>query len=264
MENKPQLEKVETSPEIEEMMKKVKNINEPGTAYSTLNVDWKDNKNASPIETLHHVLKEGLLGRSSLPQLDYIYGGSIKEMTKDKEGWAKAAREKHPIGVFFNVVGRASDIKRGDDSLYHRYDKKNADWNSLGAQQTEIAISPYITPGSITVLFDASSLKESETLHKDIENRGDMKTKTYYSSSLWNETNPDSEYGFVASYRVAPRFITGLVVTDNSRVEEIVKVMQEASDGDITKMLPIYDTQGNVLFPKEIKYADLILEKSDN
>lgn len=258
MEKQPQIEENIEAFKMEDVMKKVTDINNPGIAYSTLCVDWVENKDVSPVDTLKSVLKEGLLGRSTLPQLDWIYGDSIKEMTKDKEGWSQIVREKHPIGVFFNIVGRATDIKKGDDGLYRRYDKQNADWNSLGAQQTEIAVSPYVTPGSITVLFDSSSLKESETSHKYIEERGDMKTKTYYSSSFWKDINPDSEYGFAASYRVAPRFITGLVVTDNSKINELITVMREVSDKDASRILPIYDTQGNLLFPKEINHKDLV------
>ncbi len=244
--------------ESEIVMGKVEDINRNGIAYSSVDFDWHEAKTESGLESLKLIFREGLRGMTTLPHLDIFYK-NLKESTKNKEEWVKLIKAKHPLGVFFNIVGKASDIKKGEDGLFHRRNKETGDWDDFEPQPTEIGSSPYVSKDSITILFDTSSLNESQTNSNDLENRGDMETRTFYSSSLHDDTEPDSEYGFVASYRIPPRLFTGIVVKGEyeNRVNEIIETMKMVYGENFERLLPIYDVKGNLIYPQKIDHGDI-------
>ena len=75
----------------------------------------------------------------------------------------------------------------------------------------------------------------------------------------------ETEYGFSLSFRVAPRLFKGLVLrVEKAKAEEIMKKVDQivASMREIDKekeelILPIYDEDGNLLWPKQMSYHEV-------
>ena len=53
-------------------------------------------------------------------------------------------------------------------------------------------------------------------------------------------------------------------IEENIESFKVEEIMKEVSDKDTSQMLPIYDTEGNLLFPKEINYKDLVSKNTVN
>lgn len=181
----------ELSPEvIEKIMEKVQDIDTEGTAY-----------HAVMHEKLGSILRDGLLGRG-------FQSGDEREVSKER--WTKTIRERNKF-VHFNIVGRARGLN--DSDISNDMQKHS--------QRREIARSYYMRHGGMALVFDISSYKEA--VPEFPANKG--KSKTFHSHDPYFKQNykkegtrtkeglsiPDSEYGFVLSHRVAPRFFRGIV-----------------------------------------------------
>lgn len=98
---------------------------------------------------------------------------------------------------------------------------------------------------------------------------------------------PDSGFGFIIKSRIAPRFFSGIVIDDNeppkvsakltgaerenkiheqldmikaerqSRTLEIVRAMKKTYKDKPELLLPVYDVDGNLLWPKNISYEQI-------
>ena len=138
MENKKQ----ELSPEmIEKIMEKVHDINESGTAYSSL---YPTNRSVKKMEIqLLSVLKDGVLGgQPSAP--------------REKVEWTKALQSKgkgpKAAPVFFNIIGRSRRTAPGSDGGLEKFNEKysTSSGPSFGFQQHD----------DVTLLFDITKFKE--------------------------------------------------------------------------------------------------------
>ena len=181
----------EFSPEvIEKIMEKVQDIDAEGTAYHSLSQ-----------KSLRMILRDGLLGRG-------FQSGDDLEVSKEK--WAETIRETKNKFIHFNIVGRARNLHDPDieDSM-QKY-----------SQRREIGRSYYMRYGGTALVFDIGSYKEA--IPEFPAKKG--KSRTLYSHDPFFKYNykegtrtkeglpiPDSEYGFVLSHRVAPRFFKGIV-----------------------------------------------------
>ncbi|OHB20771.1 MAG: hypothetical protein A2939_02395 [Parcubacteria group bacterium RIFCSPLOWO2_01_FULL_48_18] len=189
---------------------------------------------------------------------------------------------KHKRGaVYFNIVGRASSndwrFEEGTTQI---------DWSGYSGGHD--------TSGkrveTITLIFDLSPFKEKEPRRAYAEvserskeyriddpqaaaawqglQKGRETTEELKEIGLMNEKSEllaDTEYGFVLSYRVAPRLFGGIVVRPSSedpevvvkRVHEIASLMLEAYRDKKAPLVPIYDSKGNLLWPKSLAYKDV-------
>ncbi len=299
-ENSPENDRF--SPEIKEaVLKKVRDINEPGIAYSRVNYMLED-YGVSPEEILRYVLQEGLLGSNPFPdalpspetwaenarRVRFVWestdsGGARKidsaesredAMTQRQKARAEGShltplhrkRESDTIVVHFNIVGRASD--------------------EFDPQRTEISQSIQMSmPGAIGLIFRLDKFKEDSTRYgSEGLLEAYAKLNTYHAVNQLEHARgvskenpktgkqlPHTEFGFVLSARVAPRFFEGVVfngphldgaedkyAVDKSPEamertgEKIVKAMLDAHKDDPENLLPIYDVDGNLWWPEKM------------
>jgi len=186
----------ELSPEvIEKIMEKVRDIDTKGLAYHVL---FQREKH------LKSVLSSGILGQE-------LGGNERKDVTK--EWWVKSIRERKKF-VHFNIIGRArKDLDDPDIDDYRR---------QKYSEKTEIGKSYHLKYGGIAFIFDISDYQElspefrpgkgvSRTFRSQdpyfYSHRGEEGRTTQEGLSI-----PQSEYGFVLSYRVPPRLFKGIVL----------------------------------------------------
>ncbi len=258
IEQQPQLEsqedseskvEKELSPEIiEKIMEKVQDIDQKGTGYHALS----DN------EKLRSVLQDGLLGQEMHPNKSNIKLG---------KKWAKAVRKTHKSFVHFNIVGRA--VLNQDTKLSH--DKQHL------SEKREIGKSYYMgVPGKLAIMFDIGNYKELTGVGLPGEkSRGKSKSfrMAFYPESIDKEglPKPHSEYGFVISYRIAPRFFKGIVLYPGreSTEEEIRKELakrKKSYEGYKKRGKPFYYPQISESYfdeEKERNYVKFMGTKED-
>lgn len=233
------------TPEMEEaIMEKIQDIDAKGTAYTSIALgfdlggkDWK-----IKIKDFEKILQEGLLG-SPYSSLNEDFGFPVT-----KKSWKKNVKNRkfpnpeHDAVVYFNIVGRSLP----DIDIPRRNDK------------TLISQTEYTRyPDAISIIFDTSSFKEEEVIRA----HGAIGSKKFYATGgRRNEEGkrmPTLEYGFVLSYRVAPRFFQGIVVGFSDKVEDVVSAMLKQYEHKPHLLLPIYDIQGNLLWPKPMRYEQV-------
>ncbi len=266
---------------FEKVMSKVQDIDARGTAFHVAN--------RMVGEKTEEIFREGLLGQP-------IGGGrTFGATTLDRElkfgkDWAAHVTKKKEGFVHVNIVGRQTELK-----------KKQFEWRD----KTEIGRSYYMgfnpsTPEKIAIIFDISGYEERSSVQKSQSKT--FKVNQSPGTLGYEEENgipkPDSEYGFIVSYRIAPRLFQGVVLIagrdknereidmelfnnyrDDKRPEEelikeikkekvedknpvhalkeLVGTMHQVYKEKPEMMLPVYDTYGNLLWPKQMTYAEV-------
>lgn len=241
----------------EKIMSKVMDIHTPGIAYTIIR-----------LYALANILKEGLLG--------WPASGHYKD-ERTKEIWAQDTREQRNTIVNFNIVGRAVDAV----SMVHPESFKPI------SQELEVGYTFWSSHAGEhpILLFDISSFKEGDPISdKNIASNEQRRSHMYRAEMDGREVRgkdgkiiPHSEYGFTLSYRVAPRFFTGIVVPefyigrelneigDKEEVARLVTEMQQtvikkyvSKMQEIGIFLPIYSKYTNdLLWPEYISYSQL-------
>lgn len=254
-EDKVILEK-ELSPEVVEMiMDKVKDIDKKGIAYSSLSLGAYKTETAK--DRFLSALNNGLLGTT---------GG-----TANREEWIKISKSKpNRLVVHFNITGRTLFRDKETRSLIKdRHDPSKTEIaNNLWTKQS----------GAISLLFDISKFKEDEP-----HDRSDFHTNKIHTYRAGRDTdydpkikhalkNPetgkwdvDPQYGFILSPRVNSRFFQGIVLTRGkekndkylNKIEEIAEIMGDCYKEKQNMLLPIYDENGNLLWPKQMSYEEV-------
>ncbi|MFA5831033.1 MAG: hypothetical protein WC878_04370 [Candidatus Paceibacterota bacterium] len=279
----------EISPEtVEKIMGKVIDIDTKGTAYSSidgfyiLKEEYKkeemENWEKLRVKT-QKVLNNGLVGLS-------------KEDTGEVEHDGKPIKEKyierlkeHGITnqfVYANIVGRA----KTNDEKYSSTEIGNSFWVSCDDFNIAVIfdknffdeVEPQLNSAKRSFLndkytFNADDPKVVENFDK-IKNRkpdvkiGDKKPGNggFFSSFIkapegFDENgmpHPHQEFGFVFFPRVPKRTFKGLVVkipkdeSYDQRIQEVAGLVQESN-----LQIPIYDTDGNVLWPKKMSFEEV-------
>jgi hypothetical protein len=243
----------ELSPEvIEKIMAKVVNIDMPEIGY---HVSFR-----GEIET---IFQNGLLGQNR--------ENRDRCQIADRKSWANEIRKNKKGVVFFNITGRS------DKEL----DRLNS---GKSEEDTEISYSYFVRPQRkgtcYVILFDISNFKEEGL---DAKKLGSKKYKPDNVSGRdvemgyedWKDTGFDpekyfpysrinTEYGYVLSFRVAPKFFEGIVIKPSgpetkhkenmsTEVQKVLKLMA----GNKNVLLPIYDVHGNLLWPKQMNYEEV-------
>lgn len=272
----------ELSPEvIEEVMEKVQDINEAGTAYTVLGAFPQKYS----LGILPKVLHEGVLGTSSM-------------QGPWKEKWAEAARGRKNMCLCFNIVGRSVGFKKVSDDVENLEIKKSYRWqaDSVGvifdlAPFHEEAPHERGRAGKRNIKSFWNDWNEGDgmgEIWKKYFNGlepGDPKILEHPDFERLRQHNivdgkgmpiSSTEFGFVLFPRVAPRHFKGLVLGRKlggiknygghglvlEYPKEITSIMQEE---DV--LLPVYDENGNLLWPKPMWYKDvkkLVEERGKN
>lgn len=275
-----------TPEEIERVMEKVQDIDNPylNFGYNAFEPYYSDNE--CPEGLFKSILKSGFLA---------MWG--VGEKRPKVQDWPKYIRDSRELDrgpVFhFAKLGESRDV----------YGPAHGS-GKLG-QMRNISGSCFLSPGNIAVIFDLSKYKE-------IKDRKEFKSKTYKSKTYISRGGGTLE-GYQLKYRVAPRFLKGIVLYSGRQKthEEAQKELQVIKDQyekmvqynryhgytskpfDMNKMLesirggqtenenylpdvqklfqsmievdkdrpdwllPIYDIYGNLWWPKQMTYEEV-------
>lgn len=243
----------ELPPEVvEKIMAKVQNIDEYGTAFHSLHAGAIGRKiKESDEEKLTSALQLGIVGITTSGDKRNKSEKSAKEIYLD------FVRERERPNVFFSIVGRFSrDVRMAANMIMFR-------------QNREV----------IAIIFDLSPFKEV------VADRGKELPKLSYSNWSHSQfrTSPDNkgqinessteDYGFRLSSRVPPRLFKGIVVDIgvkrigtndelyysklSSKLKEITDQMLDVDKEKPEYLLPVYDIDGNLLWPKQMKHVEV-------
>lgn len=240
--SEPTIEEELSLEAIERIMCEVKDINEKGNAISCINAR-EDTFTPSGLIKLESVLKYGLVGTNE-KQKGHVSGHFQNETNRSE--YVNTIRNKEKPDVFFNIVGRAW-LPGHPAKIRHLYPFMEGDIDA------------------IVIMFDLSQYRENPTKKRD-----SLKNKTFSPNleDVYDETVcPTPDLGFRLSPRVAPRSFTGIIfslgkLTKNYKMNEgeaaqmLAKKMLK-SEGDNKKLIPIYDGEGNLWWPKQMNYEEV-------
>lgn len=271
-----ELPDADLSPEIiEKIMKKVEDINKPKTAVHSIGEHYKPKQ--SKTEILSLILRNGLLGYKDQKAFD----GNDR-----KEQWSKEVRlPGHKPVVYFNIVGE--NIKTVDISPWFYHNPRVA---TIGILFSLKPFKEFIdkNPPSAGFFYPRPF---SDEIHKTFQygaNGADL---------LHEETGkavPYTDNGYGLTSRVAPRWFTGIVLKTKDEISpteiksrareygfrgsrkekyidkfsalyrrnrhkmalEIAREMLDSTK-DSSNLLPIYDMEGNLWWPKQMSYEEV-------
>jgi len=201
---------------------------------------------------------------------------SLLGATATKESWVKHSREGKETNFYFNITGR------GGLTFHYpgeELDVKNSEHFGYAGEK-------------IALMFDLSSFREEEPSSKpftpgtrkfrvDDPNFNDPEDWKHLVNAFDKEglPKPSTKYGFIGSRRVPPRLFKALVykfrepnklieiIRWNKLQQEILRKMGQTvlssfptpEDG-----IPIYDEQGNMIWPKNISRKEILARSAQN
>src|SRR3989338_8780624 len=204
----------------------------------------------------------------------------------------KLLKEKRTAGehalIHFNITGRAPRWLDWKESSY-RPPEESAFLEISSTAWTH-------RHDNVAVIFDISDLEETEPGPKgrfDL-GRDELFPKTFTSASVVDtpgskkigSSKPRTEFGFITATRIPPRKFQGLVYSSIKRdyieyfsqktqslqyngkeyytdteilriVRNIAATMVEANKDQLRLLMPIYDSKGNLLWPKKMSYEEV-------
>jgi hypothetical protein len=143
-------------------------------------------------------------------------------------------------------------------------------FNIVGQGQESIDESHYMKSGGandIILLFNLSKYKETDKMFTEY-NYKEFKEDPF-ESKKWGHRDEerkkwgaDSEYGLTLRNRISPKDFLGLILTSSSisvpyDLESITKIQVKAYKEKQKMLLPIYDIEGNLLWPKQMSYEEV-------
>lgn len=243
------------TPEIQEMvMKKVRDIDAYGTAFSSLSFQQEiEDENVR----FDSILKNGLLGSSG-----YHDAGDGSDRLIN---WHHSVRsEVLKSKIWFNIVGRMRNV-RGPQQIK---ESGMIDKNGV-AVVFDLDHFKELKPGALNIYFKRKK-HVSDTFSANVANKG----VGYYVSTIFESLQgknlrtgkgnkfsykSSSCHGFMIPFRIAPRLFTGLIAntTDpefaNSTVQTMLSVYKEKTDN----ILPVYNTSGDLLWPQRMSHQEV-------
>jgi len=265
----------EISPEaIESIMNKVQDLNKNGTAFTHIGlytdqplVNAVTNLKYNNSEILKNILKDGLIG---IPAGFRGRTGSYEENRQAKELWYQRRRieKDYPGLIYFNILGRTtSDITE----IKERLEKINFPTN----QMLDMGYGSFAHMGGIKLIVDVSSFEvkdhDGQEIKDDKDNRAGAPACTINGLTVFD--------------RIAPRFFRGIVIqnkkvnyldrrnyfllpseitidkmnkeTLNEILNVIASSMKEFYKKKSNLMVPVYDIEGNLLWPRQMSYEEL-------
>lgn len=259
------------------ILDKVGDINERGNAISVLaRFDHVETETGNP----EWVLEMGLLGGLDRHDSELVNRDNVVS------AWRKAVGIKQSL-IWANIVGRdISTIKEaqlfsnGDHEIGVLFHLNNFHETIPGSssqheksgkrtfridETTDLPIFVQITLAHAIELglSKNSSPKELFNFIKNNEKEFDLtEDELEYFNSF--ENHASEQLGFTISHRVPPANFKGIVVrasnestTPPANVQVIVNTMLRVYSKTPHLLLPIYDTNGNLLWPKNMTYEEI-------
>lgn len=285
----PKIE-TELSPEvIEKIIAKVQDINEYGTAYSSIS-----NAYTNDPEILESILKNGLLGRTA----DRDSGLSIYSNMPPEKWYARNVKRNQHGQTYFNIVGR-TDFKGDEDPI-----PNTPEMNYCSMSRTR----------AINFIFDLSYFHEADLnfyrklLKGEIDTQEELvKKHRYYCAdliqpgandmtkrqfeeslkkliNLYYEKDPGKAekvediksppvLGFVTKTRIPPKFFRGIIIghaseslykneeeiatEEKRRLNLAITSMKKTYKDKLNLFIPIYSVNGDLLWPKQMSYEEV-------
>lgn len=249
----------ELTPELENaIMVKVKDINEFGTAFTTLTSVGVGEPDA---EMLERILGFGVLGgsrgRESREDAIKIWKQKIKDRDVDKSK------------IWFNIVGRMKN-----------YYGRNSIENGLPGLKLIFSIKSFeeMLPGTIPPSIDPipGTFKEKSRMNNRFSsnpgsrNEKMVETARYYFEKAVHRIKRDDQkfqsrhreediQGFITPFRISPRIFEGLVLQKGkeSYLDKVVAAMIKVDKDRMDRAIPIYDDSGNLLWPYQMSYIEV-------
>jgi len=252
---------IELTPEVTEaILSKVQDINKAGVAYTVLGGFAAEKKG---LDVLKNVLRQGLLGSPDRP-------------VEDMENWKKQTRERNPnYRIWFNITGRDSSkgpVGSIKNSEYMR--SRNNPPKLRIAMIFDIKNFSELTPGALSnwesytekriALGDKDIEPEIKTFSENVGGRRDniapfeIYNRTH-KDNLKGKFRIDPTMGFTAALHIPTSFLRGLVVApgEDNNLELSVNEILATYPNDPTKLLPIYDTDGALLWPQKMSVEEV-------
>lgn len=206
---------------------------------------------------LSDALKDGLLAYEPYygdNEAEKEFYEKLKEQNLDRRSrWAKHTRRWRNSGIYFNIIG--------ESTIPNRNPYEGNLWN---------------VNADLSLIFDLSR-------HERLDKKGGHFEGTKYKPGQSfvahgsRNYNPNfgkafisPMFGFKAFYRVAPRFFQGIVI--NRQLNEIPKGLEDVYSAELKTivetetatledkknlLLPIYDSGGNLLWPRKMSYEEV-------
>jgi hypothetical protein len=266
----------ELSPEeIEKIMEKVQDINQKGITFSKIDFKWPMPVLPTGEGKLESIFKHGLIG-TTIQQLDIERDTHVSTNVIHKDKFVKSIKGKNRPDVFFHILGRGKNIGLHYDPKYYFEDEE-----TMG----DVIYDKY-TYDNVYIIFDISKYKEDE-----IDGNKPLSSYTFSlypgkDREIYTKRNKegkllslDNDYGFRLSPRVPPRYFQGVCFTildENTknkkdweqasekspkliakRAESIAREMQKGSKAKLQNLVPVYDVEGNLWWPKQMSYDEV-------
>ncbi|MDO8548371.1 MAG: hypothetical protein Q7R71_01745 [bacterium] len=223
------------TPELgQKIMDKVIDINsDQEFAFSGLNENTVKGMKENYTKTVANVLRWGLLGKNM-------------ENLAGKE-WALKQRESEkPTFVYFHIANHP---------FYQRF-YVNADGTPL---------NDYLG-GYPKFIFDHSefSYDQHPKPHEMKKEEAKQLQRSYSVPQGGRESMMD--YGFMVPYNVSVKYFKGVILETPNKAElnKVTKAMFDVYKTTPEKMLPIYDKEGGLLWPKQMSKKEVKELKSSN
>lgn len=279
----------ELSPEIiEEILEKLADINAPGTGFTVLNAmpnrtlrGVKGNLAEENPEHLHQlekddeeafvfVLRDGLLSKA-------LKKGEAEIATRS--GRSSVRRMNFDPGAYsrffvwltiLNAQKITDEDIRKDDFLRKRLEMFKE--GKIGENPIEeyehptLLKDPYWeaspTP-PIGILVDAKPFKYSDPKHGRARKKSGGTTDEIISNT---PAYSPGYYQVPITHRVSPRHFRGIVLGRGSfsdeelaaRISRLTNTMRVTEINTPERLMPVYDEHGNLLWPKQMKYEEIL------
>lgn len=295
---RPETAKQETalSPEVIEMvMEKVKDIRKDGIAFTTITGRSQDEMNEQ--EQLRSILEHGLLGgpigstrvkekwtqelkkrgrgNKAAPVFFNISGRSLNSYpgTPRSLCYLRPGDRGQYGGI--TILFDLTRFKEVGMPLEKDYGEGEYRLNPADSPGYEAVLKPYTfwvtQPGGSQIWMEKEFRKMgiSEEAIQEAWQPGSEALKALskkYPESITPEglIQPDGEYGFVLSYRIAPKLFEGFVVRTEKEKEAIIEAMLDLSKEHPEFLVPIYGDIGNVLWPKKLSRRAVVEKEEKN
>lgn len=271
------IEKELSQETIEEIMDKVQDINRPETGLHVFSKAFDNTTAEEILRVLSSILKKGLLGKLN---------SSLEDI-----GWADAVRKRQGAVVFFNIVGR--DLKRIEDS--HWFGSSGADPLPMGIIFETSDFSEETEHRNYAIDYNLGQRESLQYKPNTFGTNFPDKFETYHGNS--SRVPPDDQgyaltFRVAPRYfrglvirpmtemteeefndfceRKYPNFPNKQILRERFRYQEsdnketrkkkatdLATLMRKICGDKVDLLLPIYDTHGNLLWPKQITYDEL-------
>lgn len=248
----------ELTPEIEHtVMVKVKDINEFGTAFTTLT---SVGTGEPDVEILERILGFGVLGGSRGKETPEDAIKTWKQKVKD--------RDVDKSKIWFNIVGRMEG-----------YLSMNNISSGLPGLKLIFSIKSFeeMPPGTIPNFGPThGTFKEKAKMYNRFSGNPAFRSekmagtaKYYFEKAVHRIKRDDQKFqsrhqeyeqrGFITPFRISPRIFEGLVLQrgKESYLDEVVATMIKADKDRLDRLIPIYDDSGNLLWPRQMSYEEV-------